>query len=164
MLSVKPSKLIDLTVDSVISLISGIAAIVIVGLLSEIIIQSKGFESLVYVVLLLVVRWGIVLVWGSLLFSVLVYFFARKPSRFLTLFLLALINALIMVSFRESQTMFRFGVFSWEYLDDIRRNSKLFIPYVFLVPILCISWQKKSVKFISSSREETLDAHLHGKG
>ena len=163
MLSVRYSYLIDLAINLVISLIAGIATIVIVGLLSEIIIQSNGFDKLVYVVVLLVVRWGVVLVLGSLLFSGLVYFFAPKPTRLLPLFLLALINALIMVAFRESQTMFRFGVFSWEYLDDIRRNSTLFIPYVFLVPLLCVWWQKKSVQLPSSSREETLDAHLHGK-
>jgi len=120
------------------SIIASLLSILIIVLIGGLLTSDKTMDSLLYTALLLVMRWLRTLTIGGILFAVLAHLINQESFHFWRVLLSACLTALLMVAFRESQTMFRYGAFSWEYLDDILRNSVLFIPYIFLVPLLSI--------------------------
>lgn len=126
----------------VISFIASLLSIVIVIFVEGSLANEKTMGDLSYIILLLVMRWLNTLVLGGILFGVLAHLFNRHSIRLWTLFPLALLIAFLMVAFREGETLFRYGLFSAKYFDDIRRNASLFILYVFLVPLLFIPLRK----------------------
>ncbi len=153
-------QLITLILLAAMSIIASILSIVIATSIALTISGNSDFGKLSYLILLLHVRWFVAILLGGVLLSVLFYFFGGQGKGGLRLFILAIVNALVMVAFRESETAFRRGVFSADYLEDILRNSTLFIPYVLLLPLLFIALIKirsRKPRIINMDVSDTLD-------